>query len=226
MNRGGSIPISSQLTNADTVNGFHASQTPGPNLIPVADSSGILSPSWLPNGIREFENPIDLTDATSDYFLQVGEVAKISFSNATLVPLHIATQDGTYYELHLIPSNTGGTSGATGNVIYLNPNNTTYSNAFVYIQSFVNATGYTGTSFTYNAFRIGYAWSSVVVYITNRTIYKNVKGIVDVYGLSDEYPGLRVFTTDWRDTTTPWTSLGTVVFPQLSSGIILVRRLM
>jgi hypothetical protein len=29
----------------------------------------------------------------------------------------------------------------------------------------------------------------------------------------------------WNDTTTAWTSLGTIVFPQQTSGYILVRRL-
>jgi hypothetical protein len=32
----------------DTVDGFHASQTPQADTIPVADSSGILSPAWIP----------------------------------------------------------------------------------------------------------------------------------------------------------------------------------
>jgi len=36
--------------NADKVDGFHASQTPGPNLIPVADSSGKIAGDWYVAG--------------------------------------------------------------------------------------------------------------------------------------------------------------------------------
>lgn len=46
-----------------------------------------------------------------------------------------------------------------------------------------------------------------------------------IIGASYSYPDLNIFSTDWRDTTTPWTSLGTIVFPQPSSGYIIVRRL-
>jgi hypothetical protein len=37
------------LTNADTVDGFHASLTPAPNVIPVVDSSGKLDIGWIPS---------------------------------------------------------------------------------------------------------------------------------------------------------------------------------
>ena len=73
---------------------------------------------------------VNLSDATEDYALEVAEIAYISFSDATQVPLHIATPNNSCYELHVIPSNTGGTSGGTDGNVFLYPNNTTYSNAF------------------------------------------------------------------------------------------------
>jgi hypothetical protein len=42
-------PTTGKVKNADTVDGFHASQTPQANTIPVADSSGKLDPEWLPS---------------------------------------------------------------------------------------------------------------------------------------------------------------------------------
>jgi len=173
--------------------------------------------------MRKFKR-IDLTNATEDYFLKVGEEAYISFSNVTQVPLHIATQDGTYYEMHIIPANTGGMSGGTG-LIYLYPNNTTYSNAFYYANFGCRSTGLGYAYQLLHAFRIGVGFSCTTAWITNRTQYKNVHEIYDIYGINDSYPLAVVSSTDWRDTTTPWTSLGTVVFPQASSGEILVRRL-
>ena len=175
----------------------------------------------IPGAVRR----VDLTGATSDYDLQVGEEAYISFSNATSVPLHIATQSGTYYECHLICSNPGGTSGGVNSEIFLNPNNTTYSNAFVYATVYRSATASGSGYITYSAFRCGTLFSNLICYITNYTQYKNIRGFYDIYGLSHHYPSIYIFSTDWRDTTTAWTSLGTITFPQSASGYILVRRL-
>ena len=157
--------------------------------------------------------------------LQVGEEAYISFSDTKSVPLRIATQSGTYYECYLVCSNPGGTSGGAEGAIFLNPNNTTYSDSFVYA-GLVRSSSASGSSYiTYSAFRVAYAFVSSVFYITNFVQYKNVIGIYDIYGISNGYPCLVIFSTDWRDTTTPWTSLGTIVFPQNTSGYIIVRRL-
>jgi hypothetical protein len=125
----------------------------------------------------------------------------------------------------LVCSNPGGTSGGTEAPIYLNPNNTTYSNAFVYAEVFLNSSSLGSGYGPFSAFRCGWAFVSSVFYVTNFVQYKNVKGIYDTYGVSTSYPALIAFSTDWRDTTTPWTSLGTTTFPQASSGYIVVRRL-
>jgi hypothetical protein len=229
-NASGNIPISNGTVNtnlnADTVDGFDTSQTPAPNVIVPLDANGVLdlSATYVRSNVYTFRR-VDLTNATSDYMLQVGEEAYISFSNTTSVPLRIATQSGTYYECHLVCSNTGGTSGGANAPVYLNPNNTTYSNSFLYVEVYRNTSNLGSNYFTYSAFRVGAVFTSSVFYVTNFVQYKNVKGIYDEYGLSYDYPGLIIFSTDWRDTTTLWTSLGTITFPQSSSGYILVRRL-
>ena len=174
--------------------------------------------------VSHISDVVNLTGATTDYELQVGQIAYISFTNVTNVPLHIATPNNSYYELHVIPSNTGGTSGGQAGSIYLYPNNTTYSGAFYYAGVGRNSDGLGHAYVQYNAFRIGYTFSCITAWITNRTQYKNVRGVYDVYGLSADYPSLNAFSTDWRDTTTEWTSLGTIVFPQSTSGEILVFR--
>ena len=44
----GKIIFNSQfIDNADKVDGYHASRTPTPNTIPVANSSGKLDPGWI-----------------------------------------------------------------------------------------------------------------------------------------------------------------------------------
>ena len=167
---------------------------------------------------------VNLSNATEDYALEVGEIAYISFTDATQVPLHIATPNNSYYELHVIPSNTGGTSGGTDNNVYLYPNNTTYSGAF-YSAEFWRDTSAMSSSYPQNsAFVIGRAFSAITAWITNRTQYKNVRALLDYYGISNTWPAMRAISSDWRDTTTAWTSLGTIVFPQSTSGEILVFR--
>jgi hypothetical protein len=220
-------PTTGKAKEADTIDGFHASQTPTPNTIPVAGPDGKIDSAWLNLGsIGNFtaSTRVDLSNATEDYPLAVGEEAIINFTNATSMPLHIATQNGTVYEMHLIPSNPVGTSGGSATPTFLNPNNNTYSNAFKYADlsrtSFSSNSGY----FMFSAFRIGWAFTSLFCVITNKTIYKNIKGFYDVYGVSYSYPLAIIFSTDWQDTITAWTSLGTIAFPQPSSGQILIRR--
>jgi len=167
---------------------------------------------------------VDLSNATEDYALEVGEIAYISFTDATQVPLHIATPNNSYYELHVIPSNTGGTSGGTDGNVYLYPNNMTYSGAFYSAEVWRDASALSNSYPQNSAFVIGRAFSAITAWITNRTQYKNVRALLGYYGISNTWPALRAISSDWRDTTTEWTSLGTMVFPQSTSGEILVFR--
>jgi hypothetical protein len=212
--------------NSDTVDGFHASLTPAPNVVVPLNASGVLdlSGTYIKSNVYTFRR-VDLTGATSDYMLRVGEEAIINFTNATSVPLRIATQSGTYYECHLVCSNTGGTTGGTSAPIFLNPNNTTYTNAFVHAEIFRHSPGLGSNYNTHSAFRCGWTFTNSTFYITNYTQYKNLRGFYDIYGVSSNFPSITIFSTDWQNTTTQWTSLGTITFPQSTSGYILVRRL-
>ncbi|MEM5861278.1 MAG: hypothetical protein QXJ20_02695, partial [Candidatus Aenigmatarchaeota archaeon] len=218
-----------EANNADTVDTFHASQTPAANTIPVAGANALIANAWLANSIREFENPIDTVAYYNqngvDYPLAVGEVAKISFSAVTSQPLRIATPNNSEYLLWIIPSNPGATTGGAGNVcIY--PNNTTYANAFIYSCLYRNAAGVGSAYSTASSFVIGWNWTHLFCVIRNLTQIKSIIGIYDSYGDANGYPCIAVFASAWRDTTTAWTSLGTIVWLQASSGYILVKRIM
>jgi hypothetical protein len=215
------------VSNADKVDGFDASKTPSPNVIVPLNASGILdlSSTYIKSSVYSFRR-VDLSNASSDYLLQVGEEAYVSFSNASSVALHIATQSGTYYEIDVVLSNNTGTSGGSNNPVYLNPNNTTYSNAFNYVEVYRTASDSSAgsTSTTYNAFRIGGAITSIRAYITNFTSNKHTNVLTSTTGVSSA-PIITISSCYWNDTSTAWTSLGTISFPQSSSGYILVRRL-
>jgi len=183
-----------------------------------------LSATYVKSSVYTFRR-VDLTGATSDYNLQVGEEAYISFSNATSVPLRIATQSGTYYEMDLISFVTLKTG--TGAAIFLNPNNTTYSNAFTFMNVYINDgnSNVVGNKNTYNAFRITWSGAHARVYIHNVTVAKSVKSLAHMWDSSSYGCAIAIELTYWNDTSTAWTSLGTVTFPQSYSGYILVRRL-
>ena len=79
---------------ADTVDGFHASLTPSPNVIVPLNTSGILdlSDTYIRSDVYTFRR-VDLSNATSDYELRVGEEAIVRFNNQSLVPFRVAIQE-------------------------------------------------------------------------------------------------------------------------------------
>jgi len=219
--------ILNEHLNVDMVDGFHISQNPAPNTIIPFDQNGIFDISATYAKIDSYTlRRVNLTNAVDEYELQVGEEAEIDFENVSELPLHIATTDGTFYEFDLISSNLGGTGGSVSANIYLYPNNTVYSNAFRLAIFYRNSDKLDSFYEARSGFAIGGHYSSISGLILNRTVYKNVRAIVDRYGWSTTYPSIGCYDTDWRDTTTPWTSLGTISFPQPMSGKFLIRRLL
>lgn len=169
---------------------------------------------------------IDLTNTTEDYLLKVGEEAYITFNNVINVPLNIATTNDSYYELHIIPSNAGNASGVNA-FSFLYANNTAYSNAFQMAAIFRDSLYTFGSQYlSCSGFIIGQTFSVTDAWIINRVQYKNVRSCFSVYGYSEAWPEYKQVSTDWRDINTLWLSLGTIVFPQPSSGEIIVRRVM
>jgi len=206
--------------NSLTVGGYTVSSTPAPNVLLPLNSNGQFPSSVFPSNIggNAYSNPINLTSATADYMLQPGQVAYISFTSATSVSLCVATTNGSYYEMHIACSNTSGTNAP----VYLNPNNTTYSNAFTYLEYWITTASSGTNNITYSSFRIGNGVVATTVFISNYTTLKTVRLIDINTGFGSTM--VNIASSIWNDTTTSWTSLGTVMFPQASSGFILVRR--
>jgi len=117
-----------QYLNADKVDGFDASQTPAPNVIVPLNEDGILdlSATYVKSNVYTFRR-VDLTNATSDYDLQLGEEAYYEWNTtvSTSLPLRIQVS-GMLYEMIVVVPNRK--TNAIGLVLY--PNNTTYSSAF------------------------------------------------------------------------------------------------
>ncbi len=217
-------------TAADTVDDFHASQTPTASYCSVATSTGVLNNGWLNDSIRGYEHPIDPVayytgHSNTNYPISVGEVCKVTFSSAQTVPLRIATSSGQIFDVGIYTTNTGGTSGGGNGHIYLEPNDTTYSNAFVYNEYQRSTSSASNSSETNDHFRLGYAFGSSRCELINFAGYKCAKGMYDIYGIASSWPFMCIFDTVWQNTTTAWSSLGTIHFAQNSTGFILIRRI-
>ncbi|MGC8869617.1 MAG: hypothetical protein ACP5PT_00805, partial [Brevinematia bacterium] len=150
------------------------------------------------------------------------EEAIYNFTNLTSVPLRIATQDGAVYQMFILPS-----------ACFLLPNNTSYSGQFSfgdwgYNSDGNNVSGTLGVSGS-DAFQIGNTTGkgSVLAIVYNFTNRKSLTYFhnADFTPAGGSAYGYRTGTSYWKDTTTPWTSLGTITFPQSTSGQILVRRI-
>jgi hypothetical protein len=159
-------------------------------------------------------NRVDLSNATSDYSLSVGQEAIIKFSNTSSVPLHIAINSTT--DVYWLYCSAGACS--------LNPNNTTYSNAFYWSDwGMNNGSGVGGLSQS-SAFALGNP--SGVGFIVAYIDIENAKTITQHsanFGGSSSY-SIRHVACHWSNPVS-WTSLGTLTFNQSSSGYVLVKRL-
>jgi hypothetical protein len=209
--------------NSDKVDNFHASQTPSANTIVPLNADGILdlSGTYVKSNVYTFRR-VDLTGATSDYELQVGEEAIIRFTGATSVPLRIATSDDRLYEIFLqfsvnleLPSTN----------VYLNPNNTTYASSFGHVSWWWESNGSHGwVAYTNSAPAFRLYTQTPHSYIILDTTRRFLRGFVS-YEFGDHRVGHGVFASKWHSNLVSWTSLGTFTFPTAMSGYILVRRL-
>jgi hypothetical protein len=210
------------VQDADRVDGFDASQTPAPNVIVPLNADGVLdlSATYVKSNVYTFRR-VDLTNATSDYMLQVGEEAIINFTNATSVPLRIATASNMLYEIFLQFS----VAFDPNNFIFLYPNNTTYASSFSHVLIYWNSVGQSGfTSYTAtdDAFRLQHRTPhSYIILDTTRRFFR---GFTSLDGTSNHIT-YTIFASRWHSNLVSWSSLGTFVFPVSLSGYILVRRL-
>lgn len=166
---------------------------------------------------------IDLTTATTDYQLSVGETATITYTSATSVPLHVATVEGLY---ELLTSNQL-TTVTNENDVTLSPNNATYGTSIAGLRYRINSNSTTGVDIL-NSLSIFCIDFSLVLYskyiISTFMSSKNVNGdgFIKRQNISNQINNTNLL---WDDTTTPWTSLGTITFPFAQSGKIVVRRI-
>jgi len=215
---------------ADTVDGFHASLTPAPNVIVPLNASGILdlSATYVKSDVYTIRR-INGNSLTSDYPLAVGEEAIYTFSTSSppiYVPLRIATDPYGVYLILIFDYIINQPSSYLGHY-FLYANNTTYSDAFK-VTFIIFSEGSTSLEFvTYSSSSFFFDWfpggiCSAIVNVYNRVAIFESSTNIATNGL---FPGSRrIGTTRWLDKSTAWTSLGTMQCNS-TGGVILVRRL-
>jgi len=189
--------------------------------------------SKLASNIISYD-PINHTNFVADRLLKAGEVAYINYTSSTSVPLRIQTEEGLY-EMDIMgdQSITIGTLG----YVTLAPNNGSPSIAAGgidcanIVQSLVsNADSSTAPSgdtqgTTRTNFMLAYA---IAVKVSAKLSTMTKSKVVECNDIrrdsATQFYVERTFQ-NWLDTTTNWTSLGTITFPFAQSGKIVVRRI-
>ncbi len=213
-------------SNADTVDGFHASPTPGANRIVPLNADGVLDLSATSALINVYTiRRINGDSLSSDYSLAVGEEAVYNWNTTSSLrkPLRIATSGGIYQILINAPFNTSADIG-----MHFYPNNTSYTNAFTMSEYYCldggPVGGYSDTYSFLNFERLG----SGGIAIAHCSTYTDRKFLNIVERITRYTNGGMGVTMAWRwnDTTTAWTSLGTLEVTSANGTIyVLVRRL-
>ena len=239
-----------QYLNADKVDGFDASQTPAPNTIPVTLSTGKLDLNWIPASQTPAPNTIpvalstgkldlgwlpdacvyrriNLTNATIDYDLQPGEEAYYVWDTtvSTSLPLRIKVSGMLYEMIAVVPNR-------NTNAIYLAlaPNNTTYSSAFrrtVLYPAYDSASAYNWKDAPSSIFyeQVG-GGGMLISWLQTTTTNKGEMHHITIQHSGVLYSQHMQIAHRWNDTTTVWSSLGTLVIGAPNGVIyVSVRRL-
>jgi hypothetical protein len=168
----------------------------------------------------------DTTSSSPDYALGVGETATVTFSASTSVPLHIATVEGLY-ELSVQCDST--TTPGSVKLAYLLPNNTVQTSACYDIYSGYRANNTTVAQADNNVSALLLGWCVLWEMTAKVSTKTNSKSLLAQALYADSgaasYMAVANIASYWANTSTAWTSLGTITFGQAQSGIVTIRRI-
>ena len=176
--------------------------------------------------ISEQNSPV-AWDGTNDRVLDVGQFTKDSFTSATSMPLNIACGDGQIYEMDIVGSYTAVASASTNCI--LQPNNAVpATNLFTYREDFgvhLTPTSDAVSSFASGGFYLNGSGSSILeAFAKIYTSTQNKKSIAIGGATSTTASYVGTIATEWQDTTTVWSSLGTIIMPNAWTGQVVCRR--
>jgi hypothetical protein len=184
---------------------------------------------FLTVAARRFET-VDLSGASSDYLLQPGETAKIDFSSATSIPLHIGTVEGAVYEFVVVGDITGS---LTASVTSLVPNSGGLAAGCINQLQFycsgsmsesssgvnTSAAKIKGNVFKLSDLNYIFMEGKISTSVKAKSIF--VKSSLIPLSDVSQFNNIAGF---WNDSTTAWTSLGTITNTVAHSGTIIIKR--
>jgi len=189
------------------------------------DSSTKLANDAFVQAALTYYNTAVVWDGVNDRVLGIGQHTSDSFTAATSMPLHIACGDGQEYEIEIVGSYT---AAATGTDSLLQPNNAVpTTNSFTVEASFAATSTESAynTTTTSGGFFLGNGGGSLSMAKVTLFTGPSRKASISTYKVVTTvaiYAG--VTTVDWNDTTTPYTSVGTIIMPNAWTGQIVCRR--
>ena len=177
---------------------------------------------WIPSNPFTYNQAVAWNGST-DRVLGIGQHTWDSFTSATSMPLHIACGDGQEYEIDMVG---GFTPAAPGVNTVLKANNSGgFTCSLTQLQGYAASTVAYGVTSETDA-RLASQSSPYMVEarIWASTATKRVKTV----SLGYETTNLNRFLTaqiTYSDTTTVWSSLGTITMPNAWTGTVVVRRI-
>jgi hypothetical protein len=199
----------------------------------IMDSTSLDSGlSAVDVGIISYTNPsinsvslLNLTSYTgADISLSIGQMAVYDVSAINSLLLRIATGDNQEYLIMVRPTHIA--AGTTTTLSFLQPNNANTAASAVTRQGYfsVNGASVSPTSANENIFSLttGGTVQRISALCCTRTNGKTIESRFKTLSTTDHNVG--VFVGAWSDTSTAWSSLGTLNFPVALTGRIIVRR--
>lgn len=194
----------------------------GPSLF-LTGTVARLYGSITPTKLVAF-SPKNVTGFVANKYLAPGEIAYLDYSLQTIVPLRIRTEEGLY-EVDIIGDIS--VSGAVDQDVFFRPNDSEQTGIIQHRQYQIVSATITGqysnrTNFIIGNQNIGFVNLKMSTFTKTKCCnsMENSRRIATANYLSS------TGTHMWTDTTTPWTSLGTIIFPFAQSGKVVIRRTM
>ena len=166
---------------------------------------------------------IDLTGYSgADIALGIGQSTVYTVTAATTLLLRIATSTNQVYTLDIMPTLTSGNAGGA----QLQPNNAAATNIFYSQVNMLAPSTVSGNFSTATTiFNLSTGATSLHRLIANISTATNFKTVFSDYiGSTATSNQSGYMRNEWQDTTTVWSSLGTVVFNQTITALVRVRR--
>ena len=175
--------------------------------------------------LTEYLTPVEW-DGVHDRVLGIGQSAKSSFTAATSMPLHIACADGQIYEMEIVGNYTVAAAAAQS---YLQPNNAVpTTNSFTletfqaYNATVVSAAIVASADGGFMLMRRSSVMQGKFTFFTSTATKRH---ITNSLGRETTNGICRLLeAANWDDTTTVWSSFGTVIMPNAWTGVITVTR--